>query len=279
VKESETLPMICIPFRSAYSSPTHVFVETEQGESKQFFRKNVLHVFRLILPSPADSPNFISPSHLQPLRSYLEQISAVAETAPCARTFFQPIQDSLLDVIRRYERGERRFNGRWMSLAEYESKVKISSESNTGNVELRLKNGKTLIWPRVQIQGQRLVYVSDIGVQAVHRDELVDEIKYLYFPDTRPVEEKKTTTDTETPQQPVKTTESVTITNSGDTEQKTTQAATRFFRLRDGTTHIGRVIVSDEEHLVIFTATAKTYRIRKEDIVIGLDEQLANLTQ
>jgi len=284
VKESDALPVICIPFRSAMSSPTHVFVETVDGESKQFFRRSVLHVFRLTLPNPADSPNFTSPAHLQPLLEYIKRISVVAEAAPCARTFLEPIRLSLAEVVLRYERGERRLNGQWMSRAEYEKKIKSDLDKSSGAVELRLKNGERVTWPSVRIQGQRLVYVSENGVQSIHRDQLADEVKYLYFPETKPAEGQTQKTDSSTANPAIssdKTTQSLqdtpnqTVVNAPADVDKFVEGNTRFFRLRDGTTHIGRVIASDDQHVMIFTTAAKTYRLRKIDVVVGLEEQLS----
>jgi len=290
VKESESLPVICVPFRSAYASPTHVFIETAEGQTKQFFRKNVLHLFRLTLPNPAEALNITTHQHLESVRKYLEQIKPVAEAAPCAQTFFQPIQQALLEVLRRFERGERRLNGRWMSLEEYRAVFRSSTEKTGEVIELRLKNGETLRWPKVKIQGDRLVYVSEIGVHAVHRDELVDELKYMYFPETRPKEEKKETAQ-ESDANPVEvensSTHSEQACTNDDSEQQgdslaesdTVQGATRVFRLQDGTTHIGRVVQMTEDSVVIFTVKAKTVSIKKSDLLEPNEQELTNSTQ
>ncbi len=275
---------ICVQFRSVLTSPTHVFIETPEGRSRQFFQKNVLEVYRLSLPDPADSQNFFSDSHIIPVRNYLQELNVLSAKYSCAANLLEGLIRRQMEVLEKYNSGLRRLNGRWLNAQEYARQFESQETSNQGTVLLRLKNGTTLRWPRVQIQGERLLYVSDIGVEAVHRDELVDEVRWVYFPDTRPKDSgtvdvsnrasvSHLTNQTEAVRSESMRADNPTKTASTENVARTkyTEGQSRFFRMKDGTTHIGRVIIADEDSVTIFTTAAKRYRLPRNMIVEGLD--------
>lgn len=296
LRETDGGQPVCLQFRSAMTSPTHVFVETPDGRSRQFFQKNVLEVFRLTLPEPAESLNFTNETHIAPVRSYLESLQAIASNYSCASVILSPIIARHREVLEKYNAGLRRLNGKWLTAQEYARQYQSQEQPRPdGAVTLRLKNGETLRWPRVQIQGERLVHVSEFGVEAVHRDELVDEIKWVYFPDTRPAQTgtidvsdraglELSTSQNQPSSDAVNSTSAVktsnTLTTNRETPKKTepktlsesyTVGSSRFFRLKDGTTHIGRVIASDEDSVTIFTTAARRHRIPRHMIIQGLE--------